>query len=292
MRFAILMVLALTACSGPGARAARTGTAPDCADGRILAELPAELSEASGITQSGRTAGIFWLHNDDNPPVIYAIDTTGTIKARVQVAGLRNRDWEDIAAAPCGNDHCLYIADVGDNMQNRQLRSIARISEPALTDTVSSEPVRYQFRTPGKSHDAEAIVVLPDDELYLITKGRSGPVTVFAFPKPLVTDAPMELEEVGTLSEGLVQMPDMVTGAAVLPGTRVVAVRTYGGLQFYRARKRSFDPVYEQPYDLRSLNEPQGEGIAVLANGTVMLASEKSMGKTGLLSRLQCTLPQ
>jgi hypothetical protein len=291
MRFAILVVLATTACSGPSARPARTGSAPDCDEGRLLAELPVELNEASGITPSGRTAGIFWLHNDDNPPVIYAIDTTGTIKARVQVAGLRNRDWEDIAAAPCGNDHCLYIGDVGDNMQNRQMRSIARIIEPALTDTVSSEPVRYQFRTPGKSHDAEAIVVLPDDELYLITKGRSGPVTVFAFPKPLVADVPVDLKEVATLSAGLVQMPDMVTSAAVVPGTRVIAVRTYGGLQFYHARKRSFDPVYEQPYDLRALNEPQGEGLAVLEDGTVLLASEKSMGKTGLLSRLQCRLP-
>jgi hypothetical protein len=292
MRFGILIVLGLTACSGPSARPARTGSAPDCNEGRLLAELPAELGEASGITPSGRTPGIFWLHNDDNPPVIYAIDTTGTIKARVQVAGLRNYDWEDIAAAPCGNGHCLYIGDVGDNKQKRALRSIARISEPALTDTVSSEPVRYQFRTPGKSHDAEAIVVLPDDELYLITKGRSGPITVFAFPKPLVTDAPMELEEVATLSEGLVQMPDMVTAAAVVPGTRVIAIRTYGGLQFYHARKRSFEAVYEQPYDLRALNEPQGEGIAVLPNGTVMLASEKSMGKAALLSRLQCRLPQ
>ena len=292
MRFAILVVLGLTACSGPGARPARTGTSPDCDDGRVLAQLPAELSEASGITPSGRTEGIFWVHGDDNPPMIFAIDTTGTIKARVRVAGLRNRDWEDIAAAPCGNERCLYIADVGDNMQNRASRMIARISEPALTDTITSEPVRYQFRTPGKSHDAEAIVVLPDDELYLITKGRSGPITVFAFPKPLVTDAPMDLEEVATLSAGLVQLPDMVTSAAALPGTRVIAIRTYGGLQFYHARKRSFEPVYEQPYDLRALNEPQGEGLAVLGDGTIMLVSEQATGRAALLSRLQCKLPQ
>jgi hypothetical protein len=292
MRFTTLVVATFAiACTGPAKEPPATATSPECKSVAVR-ELPDELSEVSGIAASPGMDGIFWVHNDDGPPLLLALDTTGMIKARVQVPIRRNRDWEDIAAAPCADGFCLYIADIGDNKQRRNLRTIFRIAEPALSDTLVDTIIRYQFRTPGKSHDAEAIVVLPDDELYLVTKGRSGPIMVFAFPKPPVESVVMELTEVARLSDGLVQLPEMVTGAAVVPGTRIVAVRTYGGIQFYRARNGTLEPVYERPYDLTTLNEPQGEGLTVRADGSVFLVSERAIGKAALLSRVQCKLPE
>ena len=290
MRFAILVLIGFTAaCTGPASKSS-AGDSPECSpvDTR---ELPAELEEASGIAPSQLDDGVFWVHNDGGPALLYAIDTTGTVKARVRLPLRRNVDWEDIAAAPCGDGNCLYIAAIGDNKQRRSARSIFRIREPALSDSVSAKPARFQFVTPGKSHDAEALVVLPDDELYLITKGRSGPITVFAFPKPLQQDSIMMLTRVKTLSRGLVQLPDMVTGAAVVPGTRIVAVRTYSGMQFYRAENGTLNALYDRPYDLRALNEPQGEGITVETDGSIVLVSERALSKAAVLSRIQCKLP-
>jgi hypothetical protein len=292
MRFAIpVLVTFAIACTGPAKEPPANATAPDCKSVGVR-ELPAELSEISGIAASPALDGIFWVHNDDGPPLLYALDTAGTIKARVQVPLRRNRDWEDIAAGPCADGYCLYIGDIGDNKQRRNLRTIFRIVEPALSDTLVDTIIRYQFRTPGKSHDAEAIVVLPDDELYLVTKGRSGPIMVFAFPKPPLQGTVMELTEVARLSDGLVQLPEMVTGAAVVPGTRIVAVRTYGGIQFYHARNGTLQAAYERSFDLKTLNEPQGEGVTVRADGSVFLVSERAIGKAALLSRVQCVLPK
>jgi hypothetical protein len=285
-----IFLIGISACGGPSRGAGTGASAPVCEDARVIAKLPKDLNEVSGIAISARHPGIFWVHNDDGP-AIFAIDSTGTIKAIVRVTGVRNRDWEDIAVAPCGGESCLFIADVGDNTQNAKRRRIYRILEPALEDTATSVPVEYRFAMPDKSHDTEALAVFPDGRMLVVTKGRSGPVTVFAFPQPLSETDTMMLAPVATLSPGLVQLPEMATGAAVF-GNDMFAIRTYGGLQFYRTDADSIVSLYESPYSLDALGEPQGEGVAVRKDGTVFLTSEKSLGGSALLSRLQCELPK
>ena len=61
--------------------------------------------------------------------------------------------------------------------------------------------------------DTEALAVFPDGRMLVVTKGRSGPVTIFAFPRPLSEADIMMLAPVATLSPGLVQLPEMATGA-------------------------------------------------------------------------------
>lgn len=285
-----LILAGVSACSGPSRAADTHGTAPVCDGARVLAKLPRQLNEISGIAISARTPGSFWVHNDDGP-AIFAIDSTGSIRATVRVTGLANRDWEDMAVAPCGTDSCLFIGDIGDNHQQAAERSIYRIREPLLTDTATSIPVRYRFTMPEKSHDTESLVVFPDGRMYLVTKGRSGPVTVFTFPQPLSETDVMMLEPVAALSPGLVQLPEMATGAAAI-GANTFALRTYSGLQFYRTEGDTLFPLYDRQYDLQALSEPQGEGVAVRDDGAVFLTSEKGMGAAALLSRVQCELPK
>jgi hypothetical protein len=82
----------------------------------------------------------------------------------------------------------------------------------------------------------------------------------------------------------------MVTGATALPGRAAILVRTYGGLQLYRVDGDDFVPLKLAPYDLRSLGEPQGEGVTVGEDGSVYLVSEQSMAAAPLLSRVRCEL--
>lgn len=288
--FTWIFLIGISACSGPPREADTRVSTPVCDDARVIAKLPRNLNEVSGIAVSARHPGIFWVHNDDGP-AIYAIDSTGTIKATIRVTGVRNRDWEDIAIAPCGSESCLFIGDIGDNSQSSEGRRIYRVMEPALEDTATTVPVEYRFTMPDKSHDTEALAVFPDGRVLVVTKGRSGPVTVFAFPQPLSGTDIMMLAPVATLSPGLVQIPEMTTGAAAF-GDHTFAIRTYGGLQFYRTDADTLVSLYESPYSLAALGEPQGEGVAVRSDGTVFLTSEKSMGESALLSRLQCELPK
>jgi hypothetical protein len=288
--FVFAILVTLSACSGPARSAESGGTIPDCDGARVIAKLPPQLREVSGIAVSARTPGIFWVHNDDSP-AIFAIDTTGAIKAQIRITGFENRDWEDIAVAPCGTGSCLFIGDIGDNVQDTERRTIYRITEPALTDTVTSAAVEYWFTMPDKSHDSEALAVLPEGRMFVVTKGRSGPITVYAFPQPLVEKQLMMLAPVSTLSPGLVQLPEMVTGGAAFAAD-MIALRMYGGLQFYRVRADSLEPLFDAPYDLQMLGEPQGEGIAVRSDGAIFLTSEKSVKASALLSRVQCELPE
>jgi hypothetical protein len=286
MRVKSLLIVLATLCTcgqSPSPRGASS-----CEASRTGA-LSAELNEASGITASRSNPGIFWVHNDDNPPVLYAIDSAGTVKARVRVADADNYDWEDIASGPCGQSSCLFIGDFGDNAQKRGQRIVYRIPEPSLHDTVSAPATRFTFHLPGKSHDTEAMFVMPDGRIYVITKGRSGPVTVFAFPASSAPDQNVELESIATLSRGLVQVSDMVTGASATSDGRFIAIRSYTALQLYRLSGNKLTALLPQPVDLRGLNEPQGEGIATRDDGVMFLVGENRGGRAAApVSRVRC----
>lgn len=263
----------------------------DCDSMSVAGNLPAEIREASGIAIGRRTPGILWVHNDDAPAVIFALDQKAKLTGRVRISGVENRDWEDIAIAPCAGGSCLFIADIGDNNQSRTQRVVYQIPEPLPRDASVRPFARYPFHLPGKSHDAEALFILPDGRMFVITKGRSGPITIYEFPQPLRPDVDVELRPVTTLSSGLVQLPDMVTGAGVTPDGRFVAIRTYSALQLYRVNGDDFEPVYSMPVSLEPLKEPQGEGIDIDDAGIVYLVSEKGLEKRAPLSRLVCKLP-
>ena len=173
MRRIALLVL-LLACT-PESPATDAHAVP-CDNARRLGVLPSALREASGIAISRRHPGILWVHNDSGDPEIFAIDTAGNVRARITSAERHNHDWEDIAIGSCPQGDCLYIGAIGDNRQNRTDREILRLPEPALTARTArvSERFRYQL---DPAQDAEAFFVLPDERIYVITKGRSGPVT-------------------------------------------------------------------------------------------------------------------
>lgn len=259
--------------------AVRTGTLPDVID------------EASGVAISRRNPGILWVHNDDSPIILYALDSSGALKGHVRVSGIDNADFEDIAIASCGSASCLYIGDIGDNAQKFRRRVVYRIPEPLVSDTVTAVPVAFPFEMPGKAQDAEALFVTPAGRIYIISKGRSGPIVVYEFPSAR-PDTVTRLIPVYQLSAGLVQVPEMVTGAGMTPDGRYIVMRTYSSFQLYTLRRDTLKTVLAHAYDLSALQEPQGEGVDIDDNGTVYFVSEKGLSDSAPpLSRVQCHLP-
>lgn len=285
-----MMVLLLCAC-GERAQPEAQSSRFQCDSAASVGKLPDAIREASGVAIARRVPNTLWIINDDQPATLFAVDPTGTIKARVRVRGASNIDWEDIAIAPCEEGTCLFIADIGDNQQSRGDRAVYRVAEPLPSDRATKPATRYRFRLPGKSHDAESLFVTPDGRLFVITKGRSGPITVFEFPQPLRPDAEVVLEPIATLSAGLVQLPDMVTGASVTADGRQIVIRTYSALQVYTFLESGIVPAFDEPFDLQPLNEPQGEGVDVGDNGEIYLVSERGLADAAPISRLRCRLP-
>ena len=263
---------------------------PYCESPRRIAGLPAVLFEASGIAVSRRHPDILWAHNDSGEPVLFAVDTLGELRGKVTL-DVGNADWEDIAVGDCAGGSCLYIGATGDNRQSRSDRVIYRLREPALEGTARVE-ARFRYRLPEGPQDIEAVFVLPGERIYLVTKGRSGPITMFAFPAAPSTSGVNVLEPVQSLTTGLVQLPDMITGAGATRDGKTIVMRTYSALQLYSFENQQLSPLlHTSGFDLQPLREPQGEGVDISANGTVYLISEKGLeDEAAPLSRVSCVL--
>lgn len=274
-----------------------------------LAPLPPELREASGLTISRAQPGVLWVHNDSgDAPVLYAIDLKGKLLAKVGVLNATAIDWEDIASGPCprgigSGRPCLYIADTGNNNQSRDILTIFVVAEPSVSGADPSQPISvtaqwFRYRYPKLHEDTEAIAVLPNGDVTVVTKGRTPTISFFGVTKADV-DRAVALNEVLTAVEqgdsGIA--PDQglgrwVTSAAISPDGRTLAVRTYSEIFFYALET---GPKGDRWRDLHKpcflgAVEPQGEAIDYLDDKTLIIGSETSQGRQGVLHRVQCAM--
>ena len=256
--------------------------------------LPREIRESSGLARSGRNPDLFWTHNDSgNDPVLFAVGKQGELVGRVVAKGATLRDWEDIDAAPCAGERCLYIADIGDNDGVRPSITIYRVTEPNPT-APNTEPVAPLVgKFPDRPQDAEAIFVRPGGEIFVITKGRHGPVTLYRYPREAGAGSPATLTRVRELLPKPQTRDDMVTGASASPDGKWIAVRTYRTLYVYPAAslidgKAGLDP---RTVDLAPLGHKNGEAVVMANDGAVWLTSE-AKGKRAQPGwiQLQCAL--
>jgi hypothetical protein len=198
-------------------------------------------------------------------------------------------DREDIAIAHCGDRSCIYMADIGNNSGRRNAVRILRFPEPdPSAQSHVATPDVFNIVYPDRPHDAEAFFVLPGERIFIVTKGRDGPVALYAYPGPLRADT-VTLRHVQDLSSGLVQIPAMVTGASADRDGRSVAIRSYAFVRLFAAGAGDSLHAIGDSIPLTSLHEPQGEGVAVTATGTLFFVSEQGFDSAlPPLSRMVC----
>ena len=284
--FSVVLALVVLNSQQAGAQQA----APDCRPAGELARMQG-LSEASGVALSGRTPGRLWAHNDSGDPVIFALDTSGKVVGRVQVTGAKVEDWEAMAVGPCAGGSCVYIADIGDNDAKRRQVTIYRLAEPAsATETAAVKDV-FHMTYPDGAHDAEALLVAPDGGLFIVTKGETGAVALYRVVGELRPGSAHRLERVGKpRANGKAAEGERITDGTVSVGGRWVALRSKTKVWIYPASEffaGSWKAARE--IDVASFGEPQGEGIAMDAKGTIYLAGEGgSKSQPGTFARLSC----
>jgi hypothetical protein len=130
-----------------------------------------------------------------------------------------------------------------------------------------------------------------------VTKGRTPTIAFFGFSKADVARAVMLREVLTAVFEGDTGIaPDQnlgrwVTGAAMSPDGMTLAVWTYSAMFFYASENgpqgRRWRDL-KQPCFLGDV-EPQGEAIDYLGDKTLLLGSETSQGRQGVLHRVQCS---
>lgn len=257
-------------------------------------ELPGEVYETSGLAASHRQRDLFWTHNDrGHEPELFAITAAGALAQRVRVTGADLVDWEDIESGPCGDVACLYIGDIGDNGASREQITIYRVVEPAAGATESAPAAAYHARYPSGPRDAEGFFRHPSGDLYIVTKGRDGPVELYRFPL-ISPGETITLEHVRDLLPMPADGKDLVTAATATLDGRWAAVRSYRTLYLYPLEPLvAGTPVQPDTVDLTPLGHKQGESIALLDDGTGWVTTEaENEGSRPALGRLRCTLPE
>ena len=230
---------------GAPAYAATEGPVPS----RTLFQLDdEEVFESSGLVDIG--AVVYTTNDSGDDAVLYGFDTgTGRLVSRTRYAD----EVDDVEALAPGRDGTVWAADIGDNRQRRDSITVYAVSpRPGRED----RPARaYELTYPDGPHNAEALLVSPDDgRVFVVTKSPFGG-TVYAAPRKLSADGqPQRLTK-------FARVRGLVTDGAFFPDGRRVLLRTYGTAAAYTF------PGFSPLGSVRLPAQPQGEGISVGQNG-------------------------
>lgn len=242
------------------------------------------LRELSGLVHSSAKDGSsFWGEEDSgNKDAIYLLDSRGRHLGTKYLAGVLNRDWEDIAGGPGPEKgkYYLYVGDIGDNFKIFPFISIYRFVEPG------ADPAKWTGATVGKfdvinlrypdgPHDAEALMVDPvTRNIYVITK--TGAAGVYVAPYPQDIHKASTLKKLGTLPVST------VTAADISPDGSRILIKNYQSVFLWQRRPgESISRCLERrPEKLDYHVEPQGESVAWNAAGTAFYTISEKVGNT------------
>lgn len=216
----------------------------------------AKLIEISGIENSYVNPGYFWGHNDSgDTSQLILFDLQGEVLKESFLSNARNIDWEDITAYQDSVGSWLIIADIGDNMAQRDTLTLYKIKEPTLSDTsnlVLAEEMTLSYAEGPR--DAETLFYdFQSGNLILVTK-REEDVLVYEFRFEANTHKTIN-------SLGSLPFRNFTAGDANEAGE--ILVKNYDNIFYWSAKPGRLvenllnGPDFRIPYK----REPQGEAI-------------------------------
>lgn len=230
------------------------------------------INEASGIAVSRQNPNVLWTHNDlGDEARLYAFNLQGRHLGVYHIAGIANRDWEDIAVGrgPVEGKTYIYIGEIGDILAEHDLKFIYRIPEPIVdsnqapvnTSISGAETITIQY--PDGNRDAETLMVDPlTKDIYIISKWESE-VGVYRAPYPQSTTQTIILEHVATLN--LTQ----TVGGDISPSGLEILIKTYSTMYYWcRTPEHTlWQPFENEPVTVPYISEPQGEAVGWASDG-------------------------
>ncbi|HEY1110963.1 MAG TPA: hypothetical protein VGE76_20075 [Opitutaceae bacterium] len=256
-------------------------------------------AETSGLAISRRNADMLWTHDDSGgDAMVYAIGTDGKARGRLQIGGVKNEDWEDIASAEIDGKPWLLIGDIGDNDAKRRSIAVHFVPEPAAAEMVGVVQIAerpaatFTLAYEDGARDAESLAIdTVERALYILTK-REDTVRLYRAELPAgpLKSATLKLRFVG-LVPGIPQLSEeqsLFKGKLGKHRRRPCAmdfaadgsaavVLTYGDtLVFPRKRGEPWaEALARQPVVLAPHGLPQAEGACFTRDGkAIYVASE------------------
>jgi hypothetical protein len=243
------------------------------------------LEEVSGLVASQRYPNRLYVHTDSGgESAVFVLDTLGNELGRLDLSGLKNRDWEDIAIGPGPNGSSyIYVAEIGDNEAKHEEIYLYRFTEPELLQAIPSTAIDHvMLQFPGGPKDAETLLADPiTGTLFLVSKRE---------PKNAVYQVPATAFEKGSATLEKVHEFDFnssVAGDISKDGSQIL-IKTYLAVFYWkRTEKQSLvEALKAVPMRLPYVPEPQGEAIGFNFMGDAYFTlSEKRNGVMPTLYR-------
>ena len=217
--------------------------------GRIIEP---DLRESSGLAASRRHPGVYWTHNDDGEPEVFAIDRSGRLLARFRIEPARNIDWEEIAL---DENHNLYVLDNTSRIFETKISTVYVFPEPELSDSGQTiTPSRVlEFPFPKGGFDFEAMFCWKEF-LYFVDKPWDGSL-------PTLYRVALDGSEAKPEAVGHVPVHALITGADIdASGTRI-ALTSYRAVFIFEGAGDPTQILLQEPL-VSPLNARQIEGVA------------------------------
>lgn len=254
---------------------------------------PRALRELSGLVASHRHPGVFWGHNDsDNAFEVIAIHADGEVVATYRITDASAVDVEDIARGPCVDGSgrtCLFLADVGDNLEVRPSVQVFEVDEPDSLEGGTLVGRRLAFTYPDGAHNAEALLVDAPGRAWVITKrlddlGRLYRLDDLAVGRVVAATFVRRLRAPSGFGA-------LTTAADLHPAGGRVLLRTYTTAWEYRgaAGDDLAAVLARTPIEAPAPRQPQSEAIAYVTDGRGYLVGSEKAGAP--LYRIHCAAP-
>jgi hypothetical protein len=243
------------------------------------------LEEVSGLVASQRYPNRLYVQTDSGgEAAVFVLDTLGNELGRLDLSGLKNRDWEDIAIGPGPNGSSyIYVAEIGDNEAKYEEIYLYRFTEPELLQAIPSDAIdQVMLQYPGGSKDAETLLADPiSGTLFLVSK-REPKNALYQVPATAFEKGSGTLEKVHEFD-----FNSSVGGDISKDGSQIL-IKTYLAVFYWkRTDKQSLvEALKAEPMRLPYVAEPQGEAIGFNFKGDAYFTlSEKRNGVTPTLYR-------
>ncbi|MDA7810271.1 hypothetical protein N8978_02330 [Flavobacteriaceae bacterium] len=231
---------------------------------------------------------LFVTHNDSGGEAsLYYLSKKGEIKYKRKISSAKNKDWEDITR----DDKYIYIADMGNNFNNRKDLKIYKIpidkdSEEKNETIYFNYPEQDSFKIDRNTiYDAEGLISVGKN-LVIFTKNRAKKITeLYLVPKkPGTYDA----KKIGKLN-----VNSIVTGADYNENYKILALtstKKFNNYYLIIINDFSFEQInnsnintYEIP-----IGKTQVEAVKIIDNNNFWITSEdEKNSKSARLMKLK-----
>jgi hypothetical protein len=227
-----------------------------------------QIDESSGLAASSYGDGIVYTFNDSGDTArFFAVNPSGATVAIYTLRGATNHDWEDMdAGTDASGKPVLYFGDIGDNASKRTEIDVYQVPEPR-GPSADVPWIRYRFKYPDGSHNAETLMVDPHTHrIFIASKAGLGQGEGLLYEAPAV----LSTTAINTLAivEPPRAIPNLTTSGDISPDGKLMVLLTYFGAYWavgVNGTLHAF-PVTEQQQD---------EGIAFTRDGkSILIDSE------------------